>query len=70
MKLPDVEIVAAAIHEAWMEAKRANGVTSRRAEDGEELMKPYDKLTEKAKDLDRAAVRKVYEVLRSLGHDQ
>jgi len=32
MNLPDVEKVAAKVHEAWMDAKRARGVTSRRSE--------------------------------------
>lgn len=60
MKLPDIERVAAAVHEAWMEQKRANGVTTRQAESGEELMAPYAHLTEASKELDRATVRAVY----------
>lgn len=58
--LPDIEVVSAAVHDAWMDSKRAQGVTSRKAEDGEELMVPYDQLSEKAKDLDRNSVRAVY----------
>lgn len=60
MNLPPLETVSAAVHEAWMESKRAMGVTTRRAEDGEELMVPYADLSEKAKDLDRGTVRAVY----------
>ncbi len=60
MKLPDLEAVSAAVHEAWMESKRAQGVTSRRSESGEELMVPYEQLSEAAKELDRATVRAVY----------
>jgi len=60
MDLPDIEAVAAKVHEAWMEAKRARGVTSRKSETGEELMVPYERLSEEAKELDRSSVRAVY----------
>ena len=60
MQLPDIEIVSAEVHEAWMAGKRANGVTTRKSEDGEELMAPYADLSEKAKELDRGTVRAVY----------
>jgi hypothetical protein len=60
MKLPDIEAVSAAVHAAWMASKREQGVTTRQAEDGEELMVPYVALSEKAKDLDRNSVRAVY----------
>ena len=60
MRLPDVEPVAAAVHEAWMATKRAQGVTTRRSETGEELMVPYAELSEAAKELDRGTVRAVY----------
>lgn len=62
--LPDIEDVSAAVHEAWMASKRAQGVTSRKAEDGEELMVPYAALSEKAKDLDRGTVHAVYRAIR------
>ena len=58
--LPDIEIVSAEVHAAWMDSKRAQGVESRKAEDGEELMVPYEQLSEKAKDLDRGTVKAVY----------
>jgi hypothetical protein len=67
MELPDIEVVSAKVHEAWMESKRKQGVTSRKAEDGEELMAPYDQLSEKAKDLDRGTVQAVYRAIASLG---
>ena len=66
MNLPDVEKVAAKVHEAWMDAKRARGVTSRRSETGEELMVPYERLSEEAKELDRSSVRAVYDAIRAL----
>lgn len=64
MELPDLEAVAAEVHAAWMATKRAQGVSSRKAEDGEELMVPYAELTEKAKELDRETVRAVYASIR------
>lgn len=60
MNLPDIEVVAAAAHDGWMEGKRAQGIETRKSEWGEELMVPYDDLSEKAKDLDRAGVSAVY----------
>ena len=60
MKLPDVEIVAAEVHAAWIVSKKALGVASRKSEQGEELMVPYAQLSEAAKELDRATVRAVY----------
>jgi hypothetical protein len=38
MNLPDIEVVAAKVHEAWMNSKLKQGVTSRKSETGEELM--------------------------------
>ncbi|MDT5157590.1 MAG: hypothetical protein QOC99_1489 [Acidobacteriota bacterium] len=66
MSLPDIEEVAAKVHEAWMEAKRAQGINSRKSEKGEELMVAYDQLSEAAKELDRGSVRAVYEAVRSV----
>lgn len=66
MKLPDIELVSAQVHEAWMESKKAQGVSSRKSEDGEELMVPYEKLSEKAKDLDRNTVKAVYAAIKKL----
>jgi len=56
MNLPDIELVSAAVHKAWMDSKLANGVTSRKSEDGEELMVPYEDLTEKSKTNDHKIV--------------
>ncbi|MBX3607760.1 MAG: hypothetical protein KF788_20975 [Piscinibacter sp.] len=64
MDLPDIETVCAEVHDAWMASKRAQGYTSRKSEDGEELMVPYAELSEKAKDLDRGTVRAVYSAIR------
>ena len=66
IKLPDIEQVSAQVHKAWMASKKANGITSRKAEDGEELMVPYDRLSKKAKDLDRNTVKAVYAAIKKL----
>jgi hypothetical protein len=66
MDLPDVEEVSAKVHEAWMEAKRRAGVNTRKSESGEELMVPYEQLSEEAKELDRSSVRAVYDAIRSI----
>ena len=66
MKLPDIEAVAAKVHEAWMQTKRAQGVTSRKSESGEDLMVPYERLSEAAKDLDRGSERAVYDAIEAL----
>lgn len=65
--LPSIEVVSAKVHEAWMESKRAQGVTTRRSESGEELMVPYEQLSDAAKDLDRGTVRAVYAAIESTG---
>lgn len=64
IQLPPIETVAADIHDAWMAQKRAQGITSRKSETGEELMVPYDQLSEPAKELDRAGVRAVYAAIQ------
>jgi hypothetical protein len=66
MNLPDIEAVAAKVHEAWMEAKSAQGFTSRKSETGEELMAPYEELSEEQKEVDRSTVRAVYAAIRAL----
>ena len=49
-----------------MESKKAQGIESRKSEKGEELMVPYEQLSEEAKDLDRSSVRAVYAALEEL----
>lgn len=69
MMLPDIEAVASAVHTEWMVQKMARGVMSRKSETGEELMVPYEELSESAKELDRATVRAVYHAILSLDAD-
>lgn len=63
-----IEVVSEAVHQKWIDTKHQQGVETRLAEDGEELMVPYKKLSEKAKDLDRGSVRAVLAALKSTGH--
>ena len=67
MNLPNIELVADAVHDSWMQGKIANGITSRKAEDGEELMVPYSHLSEKQKEMDRQLVRTVYSAILMVG---
>lgn len=64
--LPNIEAVSAKVHEAWMNSKLAKGITTRRSESGEELMVPYEQLSEAAKDLDRSSVQAVYDAIGAL----
>ncbi len=63
MKLPNIELVSAKVHEAWILSKLSKGISSRTSETGEELMVPYEQLSEPAKDLDRNTVKAVYEAI-------
>lgn len=65
MQLPDIELVSAKVHEAWIETKTKARVTSRKSESGEELMVPYENLSEQAKELDRGTVRAVYAAIEA-----
>ena len=69
-QLPDIEVVSAKVHEAWMESKRAQGVTSRKSETGEEMMVPYEQLSEPCKELDRNTVRAVYRAIREAAAEE
>jgi hypothetical protein len=64
-ELPDIEIVSAKVHEAWMKSKRDQGVTTRKSKGGEELMVDYGQLSESAKDLDRNTVKAVYAAIEA-----
>jgi hypothetical protein len=65
LDLPDVETVAALVHDSWMVEKRRQGVTSRLDGEGREQMVPYGQLTEAQKELDRATVRAVYAAIEA-----
>ena len=64
IELPDLETVASEVHCQWLESKQKMGIISRKAEDGEELMVPFEQLSEKAKELDRSTVRVVYAAIK------
>lgn len=66
MERPNVELVAAQVHDAWMATKRSQGITSRPSSDGIEQMVPYEELPDHLKALDRATVLAVYEAIDAL----
>jgi hypothetical protein len=70
MYLPDIELVSAKVHRAWMDSKKKQGVFARQAEDGEELMVPYEALSEKAKELDRGTVKAVYDAINAASYEE
>jgi hypothetical protein len=68
MTLPDIETVSAKVHEAWIDSKLKQGITSRKSESGEEMMVPYEQLSEPCKDLDRNTVKAVYAAIEAAWH--
>lgn len=62
-----VEAMAESAHNAWWTAYLDMGITSRKAEWGEEFMVPYDELTERGKDLDRVIMRAILEKFTVMG---
>lgn len=63
MNLPNIEYVSSLVHDAWIQSKLDKHISSRRSETGEELMVPYEVLSEAAKDLDRSSVQAVYSAI-------
>lgn len=63
-----IEEISAEVHEEWMRGKRRNGITSRKSEKGEELMVPYEVLSEKSKELDRGSVMAVLKAIERSGY--
>jgi RyR domain-containing protein len=61
--------LARAAHDAWRESKALQGIASRQSEWGEELMVPYEALSDKAKDLDRGTVRGVLKAIERAGFE-
>jgi hypothetical protein len=49
--LPDIEKVSELVHADWVEKKLAAGVKSRKSTRGEELVRPYNELSDKCKQL-------------------
>lgn len=62
-----IEALSEAAHAGWMDGKREQGIESRLSEWGEEFMVPYSEMSERAKDIDRAAVRSVVEAVEAAG---
>ena len=66
MKLPDIELVSAEVHQAWIDTKLAQGITSRLSADGIEQMVHYSQLPDHLQELDRSTVRAVYAAIKRL----
>lgn len=64
---PLVQTMAESAHEAWMEGCRSYGITSRRAEWGEEFMVPFEDLTETGREFDRIIMRAILRAFDDLG---
>jgi len=67
--LPPIEKVSAAVHQAWIDTKRAQGITSRPSADGREQMVPYEDLDDDLQELDRSTVRAVYAAIQAAADD-
>lgn len=65
LQLPDIDQVAARTHEKWVDTKKALGQDNHNI-DGEEMMLPYDQLSEKAKEHARNRVNNVYEAIHDV----
>lgn len=62
-----IELLAAKSHEGYVAGKRASGCTSRLTESGEEVLVPYEQLSESSKDISRSAARAILVGLEELG---
>lgn len=62
-----VELLAAKSHEGYVAGKRGGGTISRLTESGEEVMVPYERLSESSKNISRSAARAIIEGVAELG---
>ena len=61
----DVETAAKAVHDRWVKNQKAAGETEHKSPDGkEDYMVPYEKLSDKSKEMDREAVRATLDTLK------
>lgn len=67
MQLPDIDAVAARVHDAWRQEKIAAGITTRpSALTGQEQLVPFDQLHETDKESNRLQVRTIYKAIEDL----
>jgi hypothetical protein len=65
VNLPPIDDVAARVHAAWVEEKRAAGVTSRPSGlTGQEQLVPFADLAEEDKESNRMMIRTVYKAIQ------
>jgi len=62
-----VEIMAQPAHEAWMLAQTQEGVTTRKAEWGEEFMVPWEQLSKRGREFDRVIMRAILDAFSRVG---
>lgn len=67
--LPDIEKVCAKQHESWVANKKAAGVQSKANANGEEMMVPYDQLSEDGKNIVRNVVNTVYKAIEEVADE-
>lgn len=66
----EIELFAAAVHDAWMRENRKHGVTTAISRlTGEEQMVEYCELSEPVKEYDRAMVRTFLDVCDANGYE-
>lgn len=63
-----VQSMGKAAHEAWMETCRACGITSRKADWGEEFMVAWEELSERGREFDRIIMRAILVEFDRLGY--
>lgn len=65
LNLPDIDLVAAALHDSWVAERRRDGVTTWRNQFDEDALVPYGELSDRSKDNDRLTVRAVYAAMNA-----
>lgn len=63
--LMNLDAICERVHAEWMNFNRRSGAESRLSVWGEELMKPWNDLSERAKDLDRCTIRAVLDAFNA-----
>lgn len=69
LALPDIEKVCEKQHESWVASKKAAGITSKANANGEEMMLPYDQLSEDGKNVVRNVVNTVYKAIEEAAEE-
>lgn len=65
-QLPDIEKVCSKVHADWIKDKEAKGINTKMSDTGEELMQPYEQLSDTAKENIRNKVNSVYTAIEEV----